>query len=171
MILKIEYDVYLYKEIAQFSLNEMVQVTNRRGITRTIHITNITQLGWSDLQQLVSRGADKFSKMVLLYEHYSEFGFILGSESKGKPLSLSEKSEILKYIQIYQNNEFTKHFEVNDFISEKNRWDEFKSIRSMNNHGKYTEIKGIQPTYFKIICDILKISGEFGLPLDSYKEY
>jgi hypothetical protein len=44
--MKIDYDVSLYKEIANFSVNKVVQVSNRKGRKTTIHITNITQLSW-----------------------------------------------------------------------------------------------------------------------------
>ncbi|OJA03805.1 hypothetical protein BGC33_00590, partial [Bathymodiolus thermophilus thioautotrophic gill symbiont] len=65
--MKIEYDNNLYKEIANFKINEIVRVTNREGIMSDIHITNIIKLKWHELQLLISIGTDRFSKMVLLY--------------------------------------------------------------------------------------------------------
>ncbi|MCF6255809.1 MAG: hypothetical protein L3K25_05840 [Gammaproteobacteria bacterium] len=169
--MKIEYDVSLYIEMANFSVNEVVQVSNRKGRRSTIHITNITKLSWQDLQLLVSSGADKFSKMVMLYREYSSKKEVSESVIRGKSLSLNETSEINEYIKIFRDHGCTKHHEVNEIIAQRDEWDSFKTIRSLNDHGKHKEIEGIQPQYFEIICNILKISGEQGLPLDSFQKY
>jgi len=170
-VVKIDYDVNLYKKIANFSVNEVVQVSNRKGRRRSIPITNITKLSWEDLQSLVSVGSDKFSKMVFLYEEYSGKRQVSASVIKGKPLSADETDEINEYIKIFRENGCTKHYEVNEIITQNGIWDRFKTIRSLNDHGEYKEIAGIQPQYFEIVCSILKISGEKGLSLDSYKKY
>jgi hypothetical protein len=169
--MKIDYDKNLYIEIANFGVNKVVQVSNRKGRKSTIHITNITQLSWQDLQLLVSSGSDKFSKMVLLYREYFNKKEASESVIRGKYLSLNENAEIEKYIKIFREYDCTKHHEVNEIIAQSGTWDNFKTIRSLNNHGKHEAIKGIQPKYFEIICNILKISGEKGLPLDSYRKY
>jgi len=168
---KIEYDVNLYREMANFKVNEVVQVTNRKGRRSTIHVTNITKLSWQDLQLLVPSGADKFCKMVLLYREYSSNREVSESVIRGKPLSLNETSEISDYIKIFREHGCTKHHEVNEIITQRGTWSNFKVIRSLNDHGEHKEIEGIQPQYFEIVCNILKISGERGLPLDSYKKY
>ena len=169
--MKIEYDVNLYKKIANFSVNKIVQVTNRKGIKNTIHINRITNLSWQELQLLVSNGADRFSKMVLLYREYSSQKELSESVIKGKPLSSKETKEIGEYIKIFRDYDCTKHHDVNEIITKKNIWDNFKTIRSLNDHGQYKDIEGIQPEYFEIVCSILKISGERGLPLDKYAKY
>ena len=169
--MKIEYDVTLYKRIANFSVNEVVQVKNRKGKRSTIHITNITQLSWQDLQLLVSNGADRFTKMVLVYQEYLSEKELSNSVLKGKPLTSDESTEINEYIKIYRSNGFTKHHEVNEFITDNKIWDNFSTVRSLNDHGQYKSIEGIQPKYFEIICNILKISGEKGMPLDGYTTY
>lgn len=169
--MKIDYDVNLYREIANFSVNKVVQVSNRKGRRRTIHITNITQLSWQDLQLLVSIGSDRFSKMVFLYREYSRQEQVSESVIRGKPFSSNENREINEYIKIFQEHGCTKHHEVNEIITKSGTWDNFKTIRSLNDHGKFKAIEGIQPQYFEIICNILKISGDKGLPLDGYKKY
>lgn len=169
--MKIEYDVELYKEMANFKVNELVQVSNRKGQRNTIQITNITRLSWQQLQLLVSSGADRFSKMVYLYREYSSRKDVSESVIKGKPLSKNESDEINEYIRIFRDYDLTKHYEVNDIITERNDWDKFKTIRSLNDHGKHKDIPGIQPHYFEVVCNILKISGEGGLSLDGYKKY
>lgn len=169
--MKIDYDISLYREIANFSVNKVVQVSNRKGRISTIHITNITQLSWQSLQLLVSSGSDRFSKMVFLYREYSQLGQISESVIRGKPLSSNESKEINEYIKIFREHGCTKHHEVNEIITKYRLWDNFKTIRSLNDHGEFKEIEGIQPQYFEIVCNILKISGDKGSPLDDYKKY
>lgn len=105
------------------------------------------------------------------------FNKLWGTESldsngiKGESLSAEESCEVDEYIRIYKREGFSKHPEVNDFIWKNGLWDNFKAIRSLNDHGNFKEIEGIQPKYFEIICNILNISDEGGLPLDSYTKY
>ncbi|HFG2180048.1 MULTISPECIES: hypothetical protein [Vibrio] len=169
--MKIEYDVELYKKIANFKVNEVVQVCNRKGHRSTIHITNITKLSWQELQLLVASGSDRFSKMVYLYREYASKKEVSESVIRGKPISKSENEEINEYIRMFRDYNCTKHYEVNEIITERGDWDKFPTIRSLNDHGKHKEIPGIEPQYFEIVCNILKISGEGGLSLDGYKKY
>ena len=168
--MKIEYDAALYKKIANLHINEIVQVRNRKGWIFTIHIKNLTRLSWQELQLLSSAGEDRFSKMVALYEHYSnpsaENNVALRSQ-----LNFKEIEEIQRYINIYQAESFCAHFEVNKYITSHNLWNQFPTIRSLNDHGELKNIHGIQPKYFEIICHLLKISGENGRPLDAYRAY
>ena len=169
--MKIEYNDKLYKEIAQFRVNDIVEVSNRKGYTKTILIQNITKLTWHQLQLLIKNGKDRFSKMVLLYGYYTSHESSSKLNIQGKQLLKNELVEINKYINIFRENNFTKHYEVNDFIKDNDMWNEFTTIRSLNDHGVYKEIEGIEPRYFAIICHLLSISGEGGLPIDSYKKY
>ena len=162
--MKINYDASLYKKIANFEIDEIVQVKNRNGIESTIYIQNIIDLSWHDLQLLTQSGSDRFSKRVHLYQKYS-------SPNNIKPKNEPELEEIKNCIKIYRSNDFKEHHQINNYISENNLWHQFPTIRSLNDHGPHKEIKGIQPKYFAIICQILKISGGNGLPLDSYKKY
>ena len=169
--MKIEYDESLYKEMANFSINKVVEVTNRKGQTRAIHITSIAALDWRDLQSLVPEGLNAFTKRILLYRDCSVSGDLSQSKIKGNPLPQDAANEIKLYVKIFRDHRCTKHYEVNQIITEKHEWDSFKVIRSLNDHGKYTKIQGIQPKYFEIICSILEISGESGLPLDHFHKY
>ena len=109
--------------------------------------------------------------MVFLYREYSRQELASESIIKGKSLSSNETKEINDYIKIFREYDCTKHHEVNEIITKSGLWNNFKTIRSLNDHGKFKEIEGIQPQYFEIICNILKISGDKGLPLDGYKKY
>ncbi|MCL7420600.1 MAG: hypothetical protein M8364_06825 [Methylobacter sp.] len=169
--MKIDYDVSLYKKIARLGLNVIVQVKNRKGVRHTIHIQNITKLSWHELQLLVPYGDDKFTKMVLLYEQYTKNNNSDEPIMAGETLTPDESDELNDYIRMYRENSFSKHFEVNEYISANNLWDRFPTIRSLNDHGDYKGIKGIQPKYFEIICRLLDISGEEGAPLDAYTKY
>lgn len=109
--------------------------------------------------------------MVFLYREYSQQGQVSESVIRGKPLSSNETKEINEYIKIYRDYGCTKHHEVNDIITRNRLWGNFRNIRSLNDHGEVKGIEGIQPQYFEIICNILNISGDKGLPLDSYQRY
>ena len=164
--MKVEYDVVLYKKIANLHLNKIVEVRNRKGRSFTIHITNLTRLPWQELQLLSSAGEDRFSKMVALYERYSN------PEAKDNLiLSPKEIEEIQWYIDIYQTEGLNAHFEVNEYITRNDLWSQFTTIRSLNDHGEFKKIQGIQPKYFNIICHMLNISGENGRPLQAYQVY
>lgn len=60
---------------------------------------------------------------------------------------------------------------MNDYISTNSLWDLFPTLRSMNDHGRGKLVKGIQPKYFKIICKILNITGDYGDSLKDYTAY
>ncbi|OGA95162.1 MAG: hypothetical protein A3E79_16070 [Burkholderiales bacterium RIFCSPHIGHO2_12_FULL_61_11] len=169
--MKIEYDINRYREIANLDLNEIVQVANRKGIKSSIHIQNITKLSWRELQLLMPDGENRFSKMVLLYNRYHTPDSQEDCHMRGERLTALETEEISDYIKLYQDNSFSRHFEVNQYISDNNFWGRFPTIRSLNDHGNYKEIHGIQPKYFEVVCRLLAISGEGGLPLDAYKKY
>ncbi len=167
---KIEYDPLVYRQIANLKVNEIVQVTNRKGHRSTIHITNIVKLSWHQLQLLVSGGSTKFEKQHLLYKLYSTKHRI-NNVLKGLSLSQTESSEVQEYIDIFKANGFSKHTQVNDHITNNNLWGHFPTIRSLNDHGECKEIEGIEPKYFEVVCRILNISGEGGRSLDNFKKY
>ncbi|ELJ8537505.1 hypothetical protein [Vibrio cholerae] len=165
-----EYDPVLYRRIANLKINEIVQVKNRKGHRSTIHITNIVKLSWHELQLLVSGGSTKFEKQYLLYKEYST-KHRTNSILKGMSLSQTESSEIQVYIDIFKANGFSKHTQVNNYITSHNLWGLFPTIRSLNDHGEYKEIEGIEPKYFEVVCRILNISSEGGRSLDNFKKY
>ena len=82
-----------------------------------------------------------------------------------------ETEEIQKYIDIYRSKGLRAHFQVNEYITRNDLWHQFPTIRSLNDHGDFKNIQGIQPKYFEIICQILNISGENGRQLDAYRHY
>ena len=167
--MKIEYDVNLYREMANFRVNEVVQVSNRKGRRSTIHITKITKLSWQDLQLLVSSGVDKFSKMVMLYREYSSKKEVSESVIKGKFLSSNETVEINEYIQIFHDHGCTRHHEVNEIIAQRNEWDRFKTIRSLNDHGEHKKLKGYSLYILKLFVIFLKYQASKGCHLIAFK--
>ncbi len=169
--MKNDYDGNLYRAIANFQLNEIVQVKNRKGTRFAIHITDITKLSWQELQLLMPEGPDRFSKMVLLYEQHRNHKSEPAPHSGIHRLSRQEIAEINAYIKIFQDNNFSEHFQVNEYITINCLWDAYPTIRSLNDHGEFTDIPGIQPKYFEAICRLLGISGGDGRPLDAFREY
>lgn len=91
--------------------------------------------------------------------------------SKSHDLTNHELAEAIRWVRIYIINKFNKHFEVNEFITKHDLWDEFTHIRSFNDHNMYKNIRGIKPKIYKAVCNEFGVSGNNGLPLTSYKEY
>lgn len=80
--------------------------------------------------------------------------------------------EISQYIDIYIKISAKRHHEVNVYITENDKWDDFKRIRSINNHGLGKEnILGIEPKYYREVCTRLKLNNGTGSPLRSSKNY
>jgi hypothetical protein len=169
--MKIGYDAGLYREIASLHLNEIVQVENRKGERTTIHITNITKLSWRELQLLMPEGADRFTKMILLFERHRGITVKLVSPVRGQKLTHQETAEISAYVRIFRENEFRVHSQVNNYITDNDLWSAFPTIRSLNDHGRFTEVPGIQPKYFEVACELTGISSGDGLPLDAFRKY
>ena len=87
------------------------------------------------------------------------------------PLSEAVLNELLNYLWIYKINNMSEHWQVNEFISENDIWDEFKEIRSMNDHGYEFQIHGIKPNYYAIICSVLNKEKGDGAPLIDWRSY
>lgn len=51
----------------------------------------------------------------------------------------SIETELANYIAIFHKIGAEEHYEVNEYISLNGLWDEFKEIRSLNNHGRGKE--------------------------------
>lgn len=168
--MKINYDVILFKEIANHQVNDIVKVVNSKHVRTTLHIQNITKLSWNHLQLLISGGDDRFSKMVILYEFYKDGG-VKTDVIKGERYSKSECDEIKAYIDIYKANSFLEHHEVNSYITANQMWEMFPTLRSMNDHGHGKIVPGIQPKYFRSVCNILNITSDLGSPLESFSVY
>ena len=86
-------------------------------------------------------------------------------------LSESELNELLNYLWIYKKNNMTEHWQVNEFISENDIWDEFTGIRSMNDHGYEFQILGIKPNFYAIVCRVLDKEKGDGAPLIDWNSY
>lgn len=169
--MKTEYDANLFRKIASLQLDEIIQVENRKGARTTIHVSNITKLSWRELQLLMPEGADRFSKMVLLFERHCSAIAETAHQLRGQKLTLQETAEINAYVKIFRETGFTKHSQVNNYITDNKLWGIFPKIRSLNDHGRFTEVPGIQPKYFEIICQLSGIAGGNGLPLDAFRRY
>ncbi|WP_449102720.1 hypothetical protein [Pseudomonas extremaustralis] len=79
--------------------------------------------------------------------------------------------QVIKYVSIFRASSFNKHHQVNEHITKNGLWDDFREIRSMNNHGANKTVHGITPKYFKLVCNILEITGGGGDPLIKSEKY
>lgn len=86
-------------------------------------------------------------------------------------LSRAEMVQIKNYMVIYSEHNFKTQNAANNYITENKRWDEFPDIRSLNDHGSYTNIPGIFPKFYRITCEILKITKGNGAPLTKATKY
>lgn len=164
-----QYCPILYKQIANFRINKMVEVSNRHGRKSTIHITNILNLSWEQLQLLVAGGTNKFGKQVALYEQLTKVN--APEVMRGKELPEDVQDEIEKFIQIFESQQFSYHHEVCQFISMNNWWSEFPNLRSINEHVNASGVKGIEPKYFAMVCSILNLNEFHGSKLVSSAKY
>ncbi|MGB3917610.1 hypothetical protein J9253_01100 [Thiothrix litoralis] len=86
-------------------------------------------------------------------------------------LSRKEVDQIKNYIAIYSEHDFKNQSSTNNYITKSKRWDEFSEIRSLNDHGLHTNIPGILPKFYKITCEIFKISKGNGAQLTKATKY
>jgi hypothetical protein len=86
-------------------------------------------------------------------------------------LSNLEWDQVKKYVAIFNEQSLKKHHEVNEYIGTHGMWDQFSKIRSMNDHGNGKVVHGITPKHFKLVCEILKITGGDGDPLKHAERY
>ncbi|WP_319784114.1 hypothetical protein [Oceanisphaera sp. IT1-181] len=86
-------------------------------------------------------------------------------------LSEPEMVQIKNYMAIYSEHNFKTQKAANNYITENKRWDEFPNIRSLNDHGSYTNIPGILPKFYRITCEILKITKGNGAHLTKATKY
>lgn len=91
--------------------------------------------------------------------------------SSDTELSPQELYELSEYINIYNNYDCTRHWEVNQIISDENRWDDFPTIRALNTHRSNNRVRGILPKYFAIICNVLSIDSGSRNPITESKNY
>lgn len=86
-------------------------------------------------------------------------------------LTLQEKFEIDRYIQIFKRFNFSQHYEVNNYISRNGLWDEFPTIRSINTHANGAVVRGIFPKYYAIVCKLADMQSGDGTSLHKSEDY
>ena len=86
-------------------------------------------------------------------------------------LSTQELNEIIEYISIFNNYECDQHWEVNQIISDQDRWNSFQKIRALNTHRSNYTVRGISPKYFSIICSFQNIRKGNGSSIVESKKY
>ena len=86
-------------------------------------------------------------------------------------LSANEWQQVRRYVAIFIDHSLTKHHEVNEYITTRNLWGKFTEIRSMNDHGGGVVVHGITKKHFRLVCEVLKITGGNGAPLLHDQKY
>ncbi|MBK3456713.1 MULTISPECIES: hypothetical protein [Pseudomonas] len=86
-------------------------------------------------------------------------------------LTKEEMVQIKNYMIIYGSNNFNTQKMANNFITANNLWDEFPSIRSLNDHGSHKNIPGILPKFYRITCAVLEIVEGGGEKLTKATKY
>ena len=86
-------------------------------------------------------------------------------------LTDEERREVEGYVEIFVTQEFKEHWQVNDWIGLFDSWDNFRSIRSINDHVVAKGLEGIHPRFFAIVCELLDIHKFDGSPLIKSTKY
>ncbi len=74
-------------------------------------------------------------------------------------------------MSICSGNCFIELSKANKYITKNKLWNEFSSIRALNNHGPYTRIEGIYKDYFHIVIHELGIKYGNGYRLNKSERY
>jgi len=73
----------------------------------------------------------------------------------------TKNKEIHEFINIYVQNEHSSIQETNSYITNKNLWDNFKSIRAMNSYDSFrdyeAENQGVSQEAYSIISKLLDL--------------
>ncbi|WP_422732354.1 hypothetical protein ACOV1V_09645 [Leclercia pneumoniae] len=133
------------------------------------------QFGLKPLQSTSSGLATPFTRPCPQQQHRSRRWSNISQRRKGRFGMYYDKAtekELALYISLFKEIGATEHYEVNEYITNNDMWYEFSQIRSLNDHGRGKEnIPGIQPKFFREVCQRLKISGGKGSPLVRSKQY
>lgn len=80
--------------------------------------------------------------------------------------------ECQKYYDLMEKYNFSDQAKMNNYLTREKEWDNFPSIRAINNHGNYTNIRGITPKAYAKVCELMKKNiSSGGQPLTSSKQY
>jgi len=153
--------------------------SSRKNSHEIIDIHTIARLSWHKLQMLVPACSNMEDAQNLLYLYFTEKKTAKEIGFRGRDadiitlddLSLDEREEIENYISIFNGENFSKHHEVNEYISKRGLWNTFRNIRSMNTHENGARVNGITPKHFKVVCHELEIEGEDGSKLINFERY
>jgi hypothetical protein len=136
-------------------------------------LTQLSQEGQLDWQDLFSQrqAVALYPSVLIPSDSTEELQLRIEKILESKWLTQVEKEEVKKYVDIFLQQGFTEHWHVNEWISGHNCWNEFKNMRSINDHVKVKGIQGISPKFFAIVCEILKITDSGGSPLLESRHY
>ena len=86
-------------------------------------------------------------------------------------LTEAERREVERYTAIFHAEGFGEHWQVNQWIDRHDSWDNFPSIRALNDHERVTGVRGIAPRFFAIVCRLRDIGPDAGSKLLRSERY
>jgi hypothetical protein len=86
-------------------------------------------------------------------------------------LSSKERLQVLEYVRIFRENGYAEHWQVNRWIDRFGSWDDFDSLRAINDHVVAKGVRGISPKFFSIVCTLLDIGPDDGSRLIKSTRY
>lgn len=86
-------------------------------------------------------------------------------------LTNDEIEQLLNYLWIFKTQDCSAHYEVNQYISNNDLWEDFSELRSLNDHGYRKRIRGIAPHFYAIACGAMNMAKGDGQPLEDYERY
>lgn len=118
-----------------------------------------------------SRASSKKNILEKNIEYKAITKFNYTNIKKEYELTELEFYQIKKYMDIFVDNKFIDQKDTNNYITEKKYWNKFSEIRSLNDHGEHKEIPGILPKFYRVTCDILKLTKGRGAQLTKATKY
>ena len=81
-------------------------------------------------------------------------------------------NECQKYYNLMRQYNFTDQKNMNNHLTNENKWDNFPLIRAINTHGTISGIKGITPKAYAKVCRLMEREiSSGGRPLIDSKRY
>ncbi|MEC4726209.1 hypothetical protein HWQ46_11670 [Shewanella sp. D64] len=163
--------------------DKLLQTVQQKSKTAKLEVKRVNKLN-KNLLNKIAKLSENVESEITKEAHYDFrkeittelYKTVVGSYQVGATLHLwdltpKEIVQLTRYIAIFKRCNFKEHWQVNEFISNKNAWGEFDALRSNNLHANDFTAKGIYPNYYRIVYEILNISGDSGTHLVNADRY
>jgi len=76
------------------------------------------------------------------------------------------------YYKLMKEKNFHSQRDLNYYLTQENKWDDFPEIRAINTHGEFSGIRGITPKAYAKVCRLMdKEISSGGRPLVNSERY